>query len=76
MSGHTGFLLTARNLAPGTKLPNFIRRAKPEFDDEDIAVWNPEHVGERSVSEKKLRKSLRSAQKSAETAKSLAQGEK
>ncbi|NBQ92376.1 MAG: tRNA (adenine-N1)-methyltransferase [Micrococcales bacterium] len=75
MSGHTGFLLTARKLAPGNKLPNFIRRAKPEFEDEDISVWNPEHVGERTVSEKKLRKSLRSAQKSAETAKSLTQDE-
>jgi tRNA (adenine57-N1/adenine58-N1)-methyltransferase len=66
MGGHTGFLLTARRLAPGTVLPSFSRRNKPEFNDEDVAVWNPEHVGERSVSEKKLRKSLRSAQRSAE----------
>jgi len=65
MGGHTGFLLTARRLAPGTKLPSFSRRNKPEFEDEDIAVWNPEHVGERSISEKKLRKSLRSAKSSA-----------
>lgn len=66
MGGHTGFLLTARRLAPGTQLPSFSRRNKPDFDDEDIAVWNPEHVGERSISEKKLRKSLRSAKSSAE----------
>jgi tRNA (adenine57-N1/adenine58-N1)-methyltransferase len=66
MGGHTGFLLTARRLAPGTQLPSFSRRNKPEFEDEDIAVWNPEHVGERTVSEKKLRKSLRSAQNSAD----------
>jgi tRNA (adenine57-N1/adenine58-N1)-methyltransferase len=66
MGGHTGFLLTARRLAPGTVLPSFSRRNKPEFEDEDIAVWNPEHVGERTVSEKKLRKSLRSAKSSAE----------
>ena len=66
MGGHTGFLLTARRLAPGTVLPSFSRRNKPEFEDEDIAVWNPEHVGERSISEKKLRKSLRSAKSSAE----------
>jgi tRNA (adenine57-N1/adenine58-N1)-methyltransferase len=66
MSGHTGFLLTARKLAPGTKLPSFVRRAKPEFDDEDIAVWNPEHVGERPVSDKKVRKSLRAAQRAAD----------
>ncbi|MEI8231083.1 MAG: tRNA (adenine-N1)-methyltransferase, partial [Actinomycetes bacterium] len=31
MGGHTGFLLTARRLAPGTVLPSFSRRAKPEF---------------------------------------------
>jgi tRNA (adenine57-N1/adenine58-N1)-methyltransferase len=66
MGGHTGFLLTARRLAPGTQLPSFSRRNKPEFEDEDIAIWNPEHVGERSISEKKLRKSLRSAKSSAE----------
>ena len=71
MSGHTGFLLNARKLAPGTILPNFVRRVKPDFEDEDIAVWNPEHLGERSVSDKKLRKSLRAAQKSAESSKSL-----
>lgn len=69
MGGHTGFLLTARRLAPGTVLPSFSRRAKPEFSDEDLSVWNPEHLGERSVSEKRLRKSVRSAQ-SAATAKS------
>ena len=68
MGGHTGFLLTARRLAPGTKLPSFSRRNKPEFEDEDIAIWNPEHVGERTVSEKKLRKSLRTANNSAEAA--------
>jgi tRNA (adenine57-N1/adenine58-N1)-methyltransferase len=66
MGGHTGFLLTARRLAPGTQLPSFSRRNKPEFEDEDIAIWNPEHVGERTISEKKLRKSLRSAKSSAE----------
>lgn len=76
MSGHTGFLLNARKLAPGTKLPSFVRRAKPEFDDEDVAVWNPEHVGERKVSEKKVRKSLRAAQKSADSAKSIGADEK
>jgi len=65
MGGHTGFLLTARRLAPGTILPSFSRRAKPEFADEDLAVWNPEHLGERSVSEKRLRKSVRSAQSAA-----------
>jgi len=66
MGGHTGFLLTARRLAPGAVLPSFSRRAKPEFEDEDLVIWNPDHLGERGVSEKKLRKSVRSAQRAAE----------
>ena len=66
MGGHTGFLLTARRLAPGTVLPSFSRRNKPEFEDEDLAVWNPEHLGERPLSEKRLRKSVRAAQRSAD----------
>jgi tRNA (adenine57-N1/adenine58-N1)-methyltransferase len=66
MGGHTGFLLTARRLAPGAVLPSFSRRNKPEFQDEDLAIWNPEHMGERSVSEKKLRKSVRSANNAAQ----------
>lgn len=66
MSGHTGFLLTARKLAPGTKLPSFVRRAKPEYDSEDIAVWNSETL-ERPVSDKKLKKNLKAAQKSADS---------
>ncbi|NBW72918.1 MAG: tRNA (adenine-N1)-methyltransferase, partial [Microbacteriaceae bacterium] len=66
MSGHTGFILTSRRLAPETTLPTFVKRAKPEFDAEDIAVWNQESV-ERVASAKKVRKSLRAAQKSADS---------
>mgnify|MGYP000207992165 FL=1 len=65
MIGHTGFLVTARRLAPGTIVPNFKTRVKPDFADEDIAVWNPEHMGERKVSDKKLRKTIRSAEAAA-----------
>ena len=61
MIGHTGFLVTARRLAPGAVLPNFKTKTKPEFSDEDLAVWNPEHMGERKVSDKKLRKTVRNA---------------
>lgn len=61
MIGHTGFLVTARRLAPGASLPNFKTKTKPEFSDEDLAVWNPEHMGERKVSDKKLRKTVRNA---------------
>jgi tRNA (adenine57-N1/adenine58-N1)-methyltransferase len=61
MIGHTGFLVTARRLAPGTVLPRFKGKQKPEFSDEDLAAWNPDHLGERSVSDKKLRKTVRNA---------------
>ncbi len=67
MIGHTGFLITARRLAPGAVVPSFkTRAAKPEFSDEDLAVWNPEHLGERKISDKKLRKTVRSASAAAE----------
>ena len=67
MIGHTGFLVVARKLAEGTVLPNFkTTKAKPEFADEDLAVWNPDHMGERKVSDKKLRKTIRSANAAAE----------
>lgn len=65
MIGHTGFLVTARRLAPGAVLPEFKTKSKPEFSDEDLAVWNPEHMGQRKVSEKKLRKTVRNAQAAA-----------
>ena len=42
-------------------MPNFKSKVKPEFTDEDMSVWNPEHVGERKVSEKRLRKTIRAA---------------
>ena len=66
MIGHTGFLITARRLADGTVLPQFKGRVKPDFADEDIAVWNPDHLGQRKVSDKKLRKTVRNAQAAAE----------
>lgn len=47
MVAHTGFLITARRLAPDTKLPQLKRRAsKGEFTDEDVAAWTPDLVGE------------------------------
>lgn len=61
MIGHTGFLMTARRLAPDTVLPQFkVRRAsKAEHSAEDMDVWLPQSMGERAVSEKKLRKTVR-----------------
>ena len=66
MIGHTGFLLTARRLAPGTVLPEPKRRAsKSEYSDEDVEAWTPGALHERQVSDKILRKRVRSAQHSA-----------
>ena len=75
MIGHTGFLITARRLAPETKLPQFKTRTKAAFEDEDIAVWNPEHLGERNVSDKKLRKTVRKASAAAVVRAELTAGE-
>ena len=62
MIGHTGFLVTARRLAPGAVLPQFKSKVKStEYKDEDVLAWNPDGLGERKVSEKKLRKTVRKA---------------
>jgi tRNA (adenine57-N1/adenine58-N1)-methyltransferase len=69
MIGHTGFLLTARRLAPGTVLPELKRRAsKSDFSDEDVEAWTPGSLGERTASAKNLRKTARHAQAAAEAA--------
>lgn len=62
MIGHTGFLITARRLAPNTELPRFKTKQKnTEFAEADLLAWNPDALGERKVSEKKLRKTVRKA---------------
>jgi tRNA (adenine57-N1/adenine58-N1)-methyltransferase catalytic subunit len=62
MIAHTGFLLSARKLAPGAILPQFKARLKTtQFSEADLRAWNPEGLGERKVSEKKLRKTVRKA---------------
>lgn len=80
MVGHTGFLVTARKLAPGTSLPSLKRRAsKSDFSEADMASWLPdmgpdgdpdawseESVGQRVKSDKILRKKAREAQRIAE----------
>jgi tRNA (adenine57-N1/adenine58-N1)-methyltransferase len=70
MHGHTGFLITTRRLAPGVTPPLRKRRpAKGAYDDAaatDSAIaapsgeWTPEDVGERPLSEKKIRRVRRS----------------
>ena len=64
MHGHTGFLITTRRLAPGVTPPLRKRRpAKGVSDDGGELVsgdWSPEDVGERTTSEKKIRRVRRS----------------
>ena len=69
MVAHTGFLLSARRLAPGTVLPALKRRAsKTDFSDEDVEIWTPGSVGERPLSEKGLRRAVREARTAADAA--------
>jgi len=76
MVAHTGFLISARRLAPDTELPQLKRRAsKGEYTAEDVAAWTPDllddgrsewteaAVGQQSKSEKVLRKKVREAQR-------------
>jgi tRNA (adenine57-N1/adenine58-N1)-methyltransferase len=70
MIGHTGFLITARRLAPGAVLPELKRRpSKSDYSDEDVEAWTPGALGERAFSPKSLRKRVRAAATSAELAK-------
>jgi tRNA (adenine57-N1/adenine58-N1)-methyltransferase len=66
MVAHTGFLLTARRLAPGAIPPEVRRRAsKTSFSDKDVELWTPGAVGDREITDKNLRKRVREAQKAA-----------
>ena len=67
MIAHTGFLLTARRLAPGAVPPEVKRRAsKSSYGDEDVELWTPGAVGDREITDKNLRKRVREAQKAAD----------
>jgi len=69
MIGHTGFLITARRLAPGSVLPALKRRAsKSDYSDDDVEVWTPGALGDRVASDKALRKAGREAQAAARAA--------
>jgi tRNA (adenine57-N1/adenine58-N1)-methyltransferase len=54
MVGHTGFLMTTRRLAPGVTPPE--RRRRPSKGMTSDERWSPEDLGERPISEKKVRK--------------------
>ncbi|MFN8076467.1 MAG: tRNA (adenine-N1)-methyltransferase [Kineosporiaceae bacterium] len=66
MVGHTGFLVTSRRLADGVEPP--LRRRRPakgstdgaEGFEEAWGEWTAEDLGERPVSEKKIRRVRRS----------------
>ena len=73
MHAHTGFLITSRRLAPGVTPPRRTRRpAKGSYGEDGAPVeqanpiyeqeWTPEAVGERPVSDKKVRKLARGAE--------------
>ncbi|WP_248242161.1 tRNA (adenine-N1)-methyltransferase [Microbacterium kunmingense] len=75
MVAHTGFLLTARRLAPGAILPERKRRAsKSSYGDEDVELWTPGAVGDREITDKNLRKRVREAQRAADARTGGAQG--
>lgn len=65
MVAHTGFLITARRLAPGAVPPDVRKRAlkKPSYGDEDVEIWTPGAVGDREITDKNLRKRVRDAQR-------------
>ncbi|UNK69317.1 tRNA (adenine-N1)-methyltransferase [Microbacterium sp. H1-D42] len=74
MVAHTGFLLTARRLAPGAVPPEVKRRAsKSSYGDEDVELWTPGAVGDRQITDKNLRKRVREAQKAAAGARTAAE---
>ena len=73
MVAHTGFLLSARRLAPGAIAPERKRRAsKTSYGDEDVEVWTPGAVGDRQITDKNLRKRVREAQRAADGARAAA----
>jgi len=62
MHGHTGFLISTRRLAPGVTPPLRKRRPAKGSHDDGAATgeWSAEEVGERLLSEKKIRRVRRS----------------
>jgi tRNA (adenine57-N1/adenine58-N1)-methyltransferase len=56
MVAHTGFLARTRRLAPGAVAPERRRRPAPGAYDPEGLEWTPEAVGERPVSDRKLRR--------------------
>lgn len=67
MVAHTGFLISARRLAPGAIPPEVKRRAsKSSYGDHDVELWTPGAVGDRDITDRNLRKRVREAQRAAD----------
>jgi len=71
MHGHTGFLVTTRRLAPGVTPPMRTRRpakgsTEPVADLLTEGDWDPEELGERPVSEKRVRRVRRTVTQTSE----------
>lgn len=64
MIGHTGFLVMARRLAPGTQPPARSRRPAPGAYSEELPQFNEseiaQDVGDREINARKLRRVVRS----------------
>src|SRR5690606_13395565 len=74
MVAHTGFLMTARRLAPGAIAPERKRRGnKTTYTDDDLELWTPGAVGDREITDRNLRKRVREAQRAAEGARRAAE---
>ncbi len=56
MHGHTGFLISTRRLAPGVTPPTRKRRPGRGYEAAADEQWQPEDLGERAVSDKKVRR--------------------
>ena len=69
MVAHTAFLVVARRLADGSaRLAPKRRASKSDFSDADMDAWIPMNVGEREVTDKKVRRAVRDAKNLAQNA--------
>ncbi|WP_228393043.1 tRNA (adenine-N1)-methyltransferase [Ornithinicoccus hortensis] len=72
MHGHTGFLLTVRRLAPDTEAPARKRRPASGAYGADYTPhedeWTPEDVGERTRTDKRIRRVRRDVDRQAQSA--------
>ncbi|MEX0913372.1 MAG: tRNA (adenine-N1)-methyltransferase, partial [Demequina sp.] len=68
MIGHTGFLLTSRRMADGVDAPRRSRRPAKGAYPADSGDWSADELGERPVSDKKVRRVRRDVTRDSERA--------